>query len=114
MAADLDPTTDYEAQLPSGGLRTIDGVKRADNTEQIQRACGLLLGDAITIWKAAGGFAGKQVSFCVLGTNAPAAAQQPQTSQYATHVPVTVNLRVSRLSTCESPVLGSLSTRMIS
>ena len=66
VAADLDPSIDYIAQLRSGGYRTINGVKQADNAEQIQRACGLLLGDATIIWKAAGGFAGKQLNFCGL------------------------------------------------
>jgi hypothetical protein len=58
LAADLDPTTDYTAQLCSGGYRTSNGIKQADNAEQIQRACGLLPGDANLIWKAAGGVAG--------------------------------------------------------
>ena len=66
VAADLNPTIDYIAQLRSGGYRTINGVKQADNAEQIQQACGLLLGDANIIWKAAGEFAGKQLNFCGL------------------------------------------------
>ncbi|DBA99022.1 TPA: hypothetical protein ACH3X1_014292 [Trebouxia sp. C0004] len=57
VAADLDPAVDYRAQLCSGGYRTPNGIKQADNAEQIQRACGLLLGDANIIWKAAGGVA---------------------------------------------------------
>ena len=66
VAADLDPSIDYIAQLRSGGYRTLRGVRQADNAEQIQQACGLLLGDANIIWKAAGGFAGKQLNFCGL------------------------------------------------
>lgn len=58
VAADLDPAVDYRAQLCSGGYRTPNGIKQADNAEQVQRACGLLLGDANIIWKAAGGVAG--------------------------------------------------------
>ena len=61
-AADLDPTIDYTAQLRSGGFRTVTAVKQADNAEQIQRACGLLLGDANIIWKAARGIASKQLN----------------------------------------------------
>ncbi|KAL3151006.1 hypothetical protein ABBQ38_012877 [Trebouxia sp. C0009 RCD-2024] len=57
VAADLDPAIDYTAQLCSGGYRTPNGIKQADNAEQIQRACGLLPGDANIIWKAAGGLA---------------------------------------------------------
>ncbi|KAL3158975.1 hypothetical protein ABBQ32_011373 [Trebouxia sp. C0010 RCD-2024] len=62
VAADLDPSINYTAQLCSGGYRTPNSVKQADNAEQIQRACGLLLGDANIIWKAAGGFAGPPVT----------------------------------------------------
>ena len=58
VAADLDPATDYRVQLCSGGYRTPNGIKQADDAEQIQRAYGLLPGDANTIWKAAGGIAG--------------------------------------------------------
>ena len=58
VAADLDPAIDYRAQLCSGGYRTPNGIKQVDNAEQIQRAFGLLLGDANIIWKAAGGVAG--------------------------------------------------------
>jgi hypothetical protein len=58
VAADLDSTIDYRAQLFSGGYRTLNGIRQADNAEQIQNACGLLLGDANIIWKAAGGVAG--------------------------------------------------------
>lgn len=64
VAADLDPAIDYTAQLCSGGYRTPNGIKQADNAEQIQRACGLLPGDANIIWKAAGGLAGKQLNLC--------------------------------------------------
>ena len=60
VAADLDPAIDYIAQLCSGGYRTPNGIKQADNAEQLQRACGLLLGEASIIWKAAGGSAGQQ------------------------------------------------------
>lgn len=66
VAADLDPAVDYTAQLCSGGYSTPNGVKQADNAEQLQRACGLLLGDANIIWKAAGGFAGEQLNNCGL------------------------------------------------
>ena len=42
LAADLDPAIDYTAQLCSGGYRKPNGIKQADNAEQIQRACGWL------------------------------------------------------------------------
>lgn len=63
VAADLDPDTDYKARLYSGGYRTPNAIKQADNAEQIERACALLLGDANVIWKAAGGVAGRQLSY---------------------------------------------------
>ena len=65
MAADLDPAIDYIAQLRSGGYRTPNGIKQADNAEKLWQACGLLLGDANIIWKAASGIAGQQLNFHV-------------------------------------------------
>ena len=59
VAADLDPNISYKEKLFSGGYRTPNAIKQADNAEQIERACGLLLGDANNIWKAAGGGAGR-------------------------------------------------------
>lgn len=60
VAADLAPDLNgYKAKLFSGGYRTPNAIKQADNAEQIQRACGLLLGDANNMWKAAGGGAGR-------------------------------------------------------
>ncbi|KAL3150158.1 hypothetical protein ABBQ32_000020 [Trebouxia sp. C0010 RCD-2024] len=54
VADDLDPVIDYKAKLLSGGYRTLNAVKQADKAD-LERACGLLLGDATVIWKAAGG-----------------------------------------------------------
>ena len=61
VAADLDPDTNYKAKLCSGGYRTPNAIKQADDAEQIERACGLLPGDANIVWKAAGGVAGRQL-----------------------------------------------------
>ena len=46
VAADLDPDTPYKAKLFSGGYRTPNAIQKADTAEQIERACGLLPGDA--------------------------------------------------------------------
>ena len=54
VADDLDPDTDYQEKLRSGGYRTPNGIKQADNAEQIERACHLLPGEANILWKAAG------------------------------------------------------------
>ena len=59
VAADLDPNISYNDKLVSGGYRTPNAIKQADSAEQVERACGLLLGDANSIWKAAGGGAGR-------------------------------------------------------
>ena len=66
VAADLDPDTDYKAKLHSGGYRTPNAIKQADNAEQIERACDLLPGEANILWKAAGGVAGMQLEFSCL------------------------------------------------
>lgn len=59
IKGDLDSYIDYRARLCSGGYRTPSRIKQADDAEEIQQACGLLLADASLIWKAAGGVAGK-------------------------------------------------------
>ena len=51
VAADLNPHTDYKSKLETGGYYTPNGIKLADNAEQIERACGLRLGAANVIWK---------------------------------------------------------------
>ena len=66
VKSDLDPSIDYIDRLRSAGYRTPNSVKQADSAEQVQRACELLPGDANIIWKAAGGFAGKQLKLCGL------------------------------------------------
>ena len=63
VAADLDPDIDYKAKLVSGGYRTRNAIKQADDAQQIERATGLLPGDANIIWKAAGGVAGRQLHY---------------------------------------------------
>ena len=96
VAADLDSSINYTAQLCSGGYRTPNSVKQADNAEQIQRACGLLLGDANIIWKAAGGFAGKQLKLVGCDdTNVTAAGQQ-------SHVP-SRQMLIMYVLTCRTP-----------
>jgi len=65
VAADLDPSIPYGAKLRSAGFRTANAIKQADSAKQIEEACGLPLGDANTIWRAAGGGAGRQLSVVV-------------------------------------------------
>ena len=60
VADDLDPDIDYKAKLLSGGYRTPNAVRQGDKAD-LERACGLLLGDATVIWKAAGGVSGRQL-----------------------------------------------------
>ncbi|KAL3146642.1 hypothetical protein ABBQ32_000872 [Trebouxia sp. C0010 RCD-2024] len=64
VADDLDPVIDYKAKLLSCRYRTLNAVKQADKAD-LERACGLLLGDATVIWKAAGGVSGFVVDLSV-------------------------------------------------
>ena len=50
VAADMDPDTVYKAKLYSGGYRTPNAIKQADNAEQTERACALLPGSKVT-WR---------------------------------------------------------------
>ena len=58
-----------QTKLRSHGYRTPGAIKRADTAKQIEEACKLLPGDANTIWKAAGGGTGGQLSTVVWALN---------------------------------------------
>ena len=61
VADDLYSDVDYVAKLNSGGYPTPDAVKLADKADLVQ-ACGLRLGEATVIWKAACGDSGRQLA----------------------------------------------------
>ncbi len=61
VADDLDPDILYEDRLRSGGFYTPHSIRQADRAQQLADACGLRLGEANIIWKAAcTGKTGKQ------------------------------------------------------
>ena len=62
VAPDLNPSIPYKEELSSAGFWTTHAIKYADSAKQIAEACGFPLGDACTIWKAAGGGAGRHMA----------------------------------------------------
>ena len=60
VSAALDGSIDYAAQLKSRGYRTPEGILAALSAEELGSDCGLLIGDARVIWRAAGGMTGER------------------------------------------------------
>ncbi len=61
VADDLDPNVLYEDRLRTRGFNTPHSITQADGAQQLVDACGLRLGEANMIWKAAcTGKTGKQ------------------------------------------------------
>ncbi len=60
LSAALDGSVDYSGLLRSTGYHTPDGILAALSAETLSSDCGLLIGDAQVIWRAAKATAGQR------------------------------------------------------